>query len=134
MLSCFIASPNCRTRQHNDKSNVLYSLVLYVTYINNIHFSPKWTCCKYLYIITPGIVKFGAKSETEIIMISTNFSFVSYDNDEIIFNVSLLGLDFCLEYITVFRVLNYILCLIAVVIDRCLLTHIFDCFCNVKLI
>ena len=35
----------------------------------------------------------GAKSETEIITISTNFSFVSYDTDEGIFNVSLLDLD-----------------------------------------
>ena len=41
----------------------------------------------------------GAKSETEIITISTNFSFVSYDTDEGIFNVSLLDLDFCLEYL-----------------------------------
>ena len=46
------------------------------------------------------IAKEGAKSETEIITISTNFSFVSYDNDEGIFNVSLLDLDFCLEYLT----------------------------------
>ena len=30
-------------------------------------------------IITPRIAKAGAKSETEIIMISSNFSFVSYD-------------------------------------------------------
>ena len=45
-------------------------------------------------------------------MISTNFSFVSYDNDEGIFNVSLLDLDFYLDYLTCFRVLRYILCLI----------------------
>ena len=50
----------------------------------------------------------GAKSETEIITISTNLSFVSYDTDEGIFNVSLLDLDFCLEYLTLFRVLRYI--------------------------
>ena len=46
------------------------------------------------------IAKAGAKPETEIITISTNFSFVSYDTDEGIFNVSLLDLDFCLEYLT----------------------------------
>ena len=66
----------------------------------------------------------GAKSETEIITISTNFSFVSYDTDEGIFNVSLLGLDFCLEYLTCFRVLRHILCLIvlniAAVTNKCL--------------
>ena len=45
-------------------------------------------------------------------MISTNFSFVSSDIDEGIVNVSLLDLDFCLEYLTCFRVLRYILCLI----------------------
>ena len=44
-----------------------------------------------------------AKSETEIITISTNFSFVSYDTDKGIFNVSLLDLDFCLEYLIFFR-------------------------------
>ena len=70
------------------------------------------------------IAKAGAKSETEIIMISTNFSFVSYDTDEGIFNVSLLDLDFCLEYLTFFRVLRYILCLIdlniAAVTNNCL--------------
>ena len=33
---------------------------------------------------------------------STNFNFVSYDTDEGIFNVSLLDLDFCFEYLTVF--------------------------------
>ena len=48
----------------------------------------------------------GAKSETEVIMISTNVHFVSYDNYEGILNVSLLDLDFCLEYLTVFRVLS----------------------------
>ena len=45
-------------------------------------------------------------------MISTNFSFVSYDYDEGIFNVSLLDLDFCLEYLTFFRVLMYIYALL----------------------
>ena len=50
--------------------------------------------------MTPRIAKAGAKSETEIITISTNFSFVSYDTVEGIFNVSLLDLDFCLEYLT----------------------------------
>ena len=55
----------------------------------------------------------GAKSETEIITISTNLSFVSYDTDEGIFNVSLLDLDFCLEYLIFLEVLSYILCLIA---------------------
>ena len=53
----------------------------------------------------------GAKSEKEIITISTNFSFVSYDTDEGIFNVPLPDLDFCSEYLTFFRVLRYILCL-----------------------
>ena len=66
----------------------------------------------------------GAKSETEIIMISTNFSFDSYDTNEGIFNVSFLDLDFCLEYLTFFRVLRYILCLIvlniAAVMNNCL--------------
>ena len=66
----------------------------------------------------------GAKSETEIITISTNFSFVSYDTDESILNVSLLDLDFCLEYFTFFRVLRYSLCLIvlniAAVTNNCL--------------
>ena len=70
------------------------------------------------------IAKAGAKSETEIITISTNFSFVSYTNDEDIFNVSLFDLDFCLEYLTLFRVLRYILCLIVlnitVVTNNCL--------------
>ena len=50
--------------------------------------------------MTPRIAKAGAKSETEIITISTNFSFVSYGTDESIFYVSLLDLDFCLEYLT----------------------------------
>ena len=54
------------------------------------------------------MAKAGAKSETEIITISTNFSFVSYDTDEGIFNVTLLDLDICLEYLTFFRVLRYI--------------------------
>ena len=66
----------------------------------------------------------GAKSETEIITISTNFSFVSYDTNEGIFNVSFLDLDFCSEYLTFFRVLRYILCLIvlniAAVTNNCL--------------
>ena len=44
----------------------------------------------------------GAKSETETITVSANFSFVSYDTDEGIFNVSLLDLDLCLEYLTFF--------------------------------
>ena len=54
------------------------------------------------------IAKAGAKSETEIVTISTKFSFVSYDTDEGIFNVSLLDLEFCLEYLTFFTVLSYI--------------------------
>ena len=66
----------------------------------------------------------GAKSKTEIIMISTNFSFVSYDTYEGSFYVSLLDLDICLEYLTFFRVLRYILCLIvlniASVMNNCL--------------
>ena len=66
----------------------------------------------------------GAKSEIEIITISTNFSFVSYDTNEGIFNVSFLDLDFCLEYLTFFRVLWYILYLIvlniAAVTNNCL--------------
>ena len=70
------------------------------------------------------IAKAGAKSETEIITISTNFSFVSYDTDKGIFNVSLLDLDFFLKYFTFFRVLRYILCLIvlniAAVTNNCL--------------
>ena len=57
-------------------------------------------------------------------MISTNFSFVSYDTDEGIFNVSLLDLDLCSEYLTLFSVLMYSLCLIvlniAVVTNNCL--------------
>ena len=66
----------------------------------------------------------GAKSETEIITISTNFSFLSYDTNEGIFNVSFLDLDFCLEYLSFFRDLRYILCLIvlniAAVTNNCL--------------
>ena len=66
----------------------------------------------------------GVKSETEIITISTNFSFLSYDTNEGTFNVSFLDLDFCLEYLTFFRVLRYILCLIvlniAAVTNNCL--------------
>ena len=44
----------------------------------------------------------GAKSETEIIMISTNFSFASYDTDEGIFNLSLSDLDFLLGICYIF--------------------------------
>ena len=66
--------------------------------------------------MTPRIVKAGAKSDTEIITISTNFSLISYDTDEGIFNFSLLDLDFCFEYLTLFRVLRYILCLIVLTI------------------
>ena len=66
----------------------------------------------------------GAKSETEIITISIDFSFVSYDTNEGILNVSLLDLDFGLEYLIFFRVLRYILCLIvlniAAVTNNCL--------------
>ena len=66
----------------------------------------------------------GSKSETEIITIPTNFSFVSYDTNEGIFNVPFLDLDFYLEYLTFFRVLRYILCLIvlniAAVTNNCL--------------
>ena len=66
----------------------------------------------------------GAKSETEIITISTNFRFVSYDTDEDIFNVSLLDLGSCLEYLTFFRVLGFSKCLIvlniAAVTNNCL--------------
>ena len=58
------------------------------------------------------MAKAGAKSETEIITISTNFSLISYDTDESNINVSLLDLDFCLDYLTFFRVLKCILCLI----------------------
>ena len=61
---------------------------------------------------TPWIAKAGAKSETEIITIFTNFSFVSYDTDDGILNVSLLDLDLCLEYLTFFRVLRYIFALL----------------------
>ena len=62
--------------------------------------------------MSPRIAKAGAKSETEIITISTDFSFVSFDIDEGIFNDSLLDLDFCLEYLIFFKVIRYILCLI----------------------
>ena len=97
---------------------------MYVTNINNTLFSSKRTLCRYYNIITPSKANTGAKSETEISTISTNFSFVSYDNDEGIFNVSFLDLDFCLEYLTVFRVLSYIVCLIvlhkAAVMNSCL--------------
>ena len=74
--------------------------------------------------MTRRIAKAGAKSETEITTISTNFSFVLYDTDEGILNVSLLDLDFYLEYLTLLRVLRYILCLIvlniAVITNNCL--------------
>ena len=60
--------------------------------------------------MTPRIAKAGAKSETEIITISTNFSFVSYDTDEGIFNNSRLDLDFCLEYLTFFLEFKGIFC------------------------
>ena len=57
-------------------------------------------------------------------MISANFSFVSYNTDEGIFGVSFLDLDFCLEYLTFFRVFRYILCRIvlniAAVTNNCL--------------
>ena len=54
-------------------------------------------------------------------MISTNFSFVSYDPDEGIFNVSLLDLDFCSEYRTFFRVfVPFIVLNIAAVTNKCL--------------
>ena len=98
-------------------------IVIYITNINNTLF-PKRTRCSFENIITPRIANADAKSETEIIRISTNFSFVSYDTDEGIFNVSLLDLDFCSEYRTFFRVLKYILCLIvlhiAAVANNCL--------------
>ena len=74
-------------------------IFIYIYTINNALFQNQ-TRCRHLNIITPKITKAGAKSETEIITISTNFSFVSYDTDEGIFNVSLLDLDFCLEYLT----------------------------------
>ena len=81
------------------------------------------------------LAKAYAKSETEIITISTNFSFISYDNDEGIFNISLLDLDSCLKYLKCFRVLRYILCLIVsnivAVANICLKMHIFDGFYNV---
>ena len=69
--------------------------------------------------------------QTEIILISTNFRVVLHDNDERIFNFSLLDLAFCLEYLIV---LSKILCLIvlniAVLINSCLLMHIFDSLYN----
>ena len=85
--------------------------VIYITNINNTLF-PKRTRCRYLNNITQRIAKAGAKLEREIIKISTNFSFVSYGTDEGIFNVSLLDLDFCLEYLTFFRILRYICALL----------------------
>ena len=97
--------------------------MIYVTNINNTFF-PKRTRCRYYNIITSRIAKAGAQSETEIITISTNFSFVSYDTDGGIFNVSRLDLDFCLEYLPFFRLLRYSLCLIvlniAAVTNNCL--------------
>ena len=89
MLSCFIASKTCRSRQRNIQSNDLYIFVIYLTTINNTLF-PMRTRCRYYNIIIPRIAKAGAKSETEIITIFTNFSFVSYATDEGIFNISLL--------------------------------------------
>ena len=54
----------------------------------------------------------GAKSQAEIITLSANFHFVSYENDEGIFNFSLLDLEFCLVYLTVFfSVLSKFLCI-----------------------
>ena len=111
MLSCFIASLTCRTSQNNDLSNYLYIFVIFVTNINNT-LCPKRTCCRYSNIIIPRKAKAGTKPETEVITISTNFSFVSYDTDEGILNVSFLDLDFWLEYLTFLRILRYILCLI----------------------
>ena len=56
--------------------------------------------------------------------ISIRRSFVSYDTDGGIFNVSLLDLDFFLKYLTFFRVLRYILYFIvlniAAVTNNCL--------------
>ena len=102
---------------------VMIFIFVYVTNINNTIF-PKRTCCRYLIVITPRIAKASAKSKTEIITISTKLSFVSYDTDEGIFYVLLLDLDFCLKYLTFFRVLRYILCLIvlniAAVTNNCL--------------
>ena len=43
----------------------------------------------------------GARCETEIITISTNFSLVAYDKNEYIFNVLLLDLDFCLNILQI---------------------------------
>ena len=54
-----------------------------------------------------------SKCETEIISISTNFSFFSYDKDGCIFNISLLILAFCLELLAVLRVISKPLCLVA---------------------
>ena len=54
----------------------------------------------------------GAKSEAEIITISTNFSFVSYDTDDSIFNVSLLDLDFCLNIFHFSEFKVYFVCLV----------------------
>ena len=84
---------------------------------------PKRTRCRCQNIITPRIANAAAKSETEIITISTNFSFVSYDTDEGIFNVSLLDLDFCLEYLAFLELKVYFVpcCLnIAAVMNMCL--------------
>ena len=47
----------------------------------------------------------GAKCETETIMISTNFSFIFYTTRmNAIFNVSVFYLDFCLAWLTIFKV------------------------------
>ena len=48
----------------------------------------------------------GDKSEPEIITISINLRLGSFDNDEGFFLFFLLDLDFCLEYLTDFRVLS----------------------------
>ena len=61
---------------------------------------------------------------TEIITISTNFSFVSYDTDEGIFNVYFLIWTSAWNVLYFFRVLRYILFLfvlnIAAVTNNCL--------------
>ena len=66
----------------------------------------------------------GAKSETEIITSSTNFSFVSYDTDECIFNVHFLIWTSARNILHFFRGLRCILYLIvlniAAVTNNCL--------------
>ena len=97
MLSCFTAPQNLRTRQNNDKSNSLF--FSYIHYLYKLYYFSNRTRCRYLNIINTRICVVGAKCEVEIITISTNFSccFLSYNQDECIFNVSLLDLDFCLK-------------------------------------